>query len=120
MLHTQPQRQTDLAASDFDSLLKSCLGTTFHKEKHFFHFWMLIWCSEAQSCPVSNPAYDYTQSVYTTFTNESILHLLQAILEIEGVDTSEFSPDILACLPATPWCITSEEISKRKDLRNVR
>ena len=45
---------------------------------------------------------------------------LQAILEMEGVDTSEFSEDVLACLPPTPWQISPSEISRRKDLRSLR
>lgn len=46
--------------------------------------------------------------------------MFQAILEVEGVDTSEFEEDVLACLPPTPWHITKEEIAKRKDLRELR
>ena len=45
---------------------------------------------------------------------------LQAILEMEGVDTSEFTEEVLACLPPTPWQIKPEEIAKRKDLRSHR
>lgn len=45
---------------------------------------------------------------------------LQAILEMEGVDTSEFSEEVLACLPPTPWQISPGEIFKRKDLRSLR
>lgn len=39
---------------------------------------------------------------------------------MEGVDTSEFTEDVLACLPPTPWQIQPEEIAKRKDLRALR
>ena len=46
--------------------------------------------------------------------------MLQAILEMEGIDTSEFGPEVLACLPATPWTISPEEIAKRRDLRLSR
>lgn len=45
---------------------------------------------------------------------------LQAILEMEGVDTSEFTDEVLACLPPTPWHISPEEIGKRRDLRSLR
>ena len=46
--------------------------------------------------------------------------LMQAILEMEGVDISEFAEDVLQCLPPTPWQISPQEISKRKDLRSLR
>ena len=45
---------------------------------------------------------------------------LQAILEMEGVDTSEFSEEVFACLPPTPWQINSDEICRRRDLRSLR
>ncbi|KAM8791695.1 DIS3-like exonuclease 2 [Rhynchonycteris naso] len=42
----------------------------------------------------------------------------EGILTEYGVDFSEFSSDILECLPqGTPWTIPPEEFSKRRDLR---
>ncbi|KAF5827102.1 hypothetical protein DUNSADRAFT_1322 [Dunaliella salina] len=44
-----------------------------------------------------------------------------AILEIEGIRRGEFSPEVEACLPPTPWVgITPEDLQHRRDFRNVR
>ncbi|KAJ1942017.1 hypothetical protein EC988_006606, partial [Linderina pennispora] len=40
------------------------------------------------------------------------------ILAENGVATEEFKPDVLRCLPKTPWCIPADELSKRTDLRS--
>ncbi|XP_070609898.1 DIS3-like exonuclease 2 [Erythrolamprus reginae] len=42
----------------------------------------------------------------------------EGILAEYGVDTSDFSPDVLQCLPQNlPWVIPSEELARRRDLR---
>lgn len=45
---------------------------------------------------------------------------MQAMLQMESVRDNEFEPEVLACLPATPWTISQAEISKRRDLRDDR
>ena len=44
----------------------------------------------------------------------------QAMLEMEAVPNTEFEPAVLACLPATPWAISAEEVARRRDLRATR
>eukprot|EP00160_Parvularia_atlantis_P017685 Unigene6193_Nuclearia_a/m.19052 Unigene6193_Nuclearia_a/g.19052 ORF Unigene6193_Nuclearia_a/g.19052 Unigene6193_Nuclearia_a/m.19052 type:complete len:1438 (-) Unigene6193_Nuclearia_a:54-4367(-) len=41
------------------------------------------------------------------------------LLEHE-VDFDEFSPEVIACLPPTPWSTTPEEIARRRDVRDKR
>lgn len=41
-------------------------------------------------------------------------------MEMEAVRDEPFREDVLACLPATPWSISDEEISRRRDLRATR
>ncbi|XP_032080819.1 DIS3-like exonuclease 2 [Thamnophis elegans] len=42
----------------------------------------------------------------------------EGILAEYGVDTSDFSPDVLQCLPQNlPWAIPSDEFARRRDLR---
>ncbi|KAG2498028.1 hypothetical protein HYH03_003789 [Edaphochlamys debaryana] len=43
-----------------------------------------------------------------------------ALLEAEDVRHGEFAPEVLACLPPTPWAIGEEERAKRRDFRSVR
>lgn len=43
-----------------------------------------------------------------------------AILTDLDVDTREHPPVAMACLPATPWSISQEEIAKRRDFRKDR
>lgn len=45
---------------------------------------------------------------------------MQALLQMESVRDTEFEPEVLACLPATPWSISAAEISRRLDLRDTR
>jgi DIS3-like exonuclease 2 len=45
---------------------------------------------------------------------------MQAMLQMESVRDTEFEPEVLACLPATPWTISQAEISMRQDLRDDR
>ena len=45
---------------------------------------------------------------------------MQALLQMESVKDTEFEPEVLACLPATPWSISEAEISMRRDLRSSR
>ena len=45
---------------------------------------------------------------------------VQALLQMESVKDTEFEPEVLACLPATPWSISGAEVSMRKDLRRSR
>lgn len=44
---------------------------------------------------------------------------IASILFKNGIDTSEFSPDVLSCLPCLPWQIPPEEYKRRRDFRNV-
>eukprot|EP00200_Dunaliella_tertiolecta_P013933 CAMPEP_0202393696 /NCGR_PEP_ID=MMETSP1127-20130417/93044_1 /ASSEMBLY_ACC=CAM_ASM_000462 /TAXON_ID=3047 /ORGANISM="Dunaliella tertiolecta, Strain CCMP1320" /LENGTH=1176 /DNA_ID=CAMNT_0048996285 /DNA_START=55 /DNA_END=3585 /DNA_ORIENTATION=+ len=44
-----------------------------------------------------------------------------AILEIEGIRRDDFSSEVEACLPPTPWIgITPEDLQFRRDFRNAR
>ncbi|KAL4419743.1 hypothetical protein ABPG75_006841, partial [Micractinium tetrahymenae] len=44
-----------------------------------------------------------------------------ALLSMEQVkDDDQFSPEVLACLPPTPWTICEEELAKRRDFRQTR
>ena len=45
---------------------------------------------------------------------------MQALLQMESVKDTEFEPEVLACLPATPWSISKAEISTHRDLRSSR
>ena len=45
---------------------------------------------------------------------------VQALLQMESVRDTEFEPEVLACLPATPWSISAAEIGRRRDLRDTR
>ncbi|XP_026547784.1 DIS3-like exonuclease 2, partial [Notechis scutatus] len=41
----------------------------------------------------------------------------EGILAEYGVDTADFSPDVLQCLPQNlPWVIPSDELARRRDL----
>ncbi|KAL0391724.1 UNVERIFIED_CONTAM: Inactive exonuclease DIS3L2 [Sesamum radiatum] len=44
---------------------------------------------------------------------------LAAILFENAIDASEFSPEVLSCLPPIPWEIPQEELQSRMDLRNL-
>ncbi|KAJ3174549.1 hypothetical protein HK101_010950 [Irineochytrium annulatum] len=44
----------------------------------------------------------------------------EALLIENGIHWDEFSDEVLACLPATPWKMPQEEIRKRKDFRSTR
>ena len=44
----------------------------------------------------------------------------KAILQDCDVDESEFSEEVLACLPATPWSISTQELARRRDFRSTR
>ncbi|KAK4387312.1 DIS3-like exonuclease 2 [Sesamum angolense] len=44
---------------------------------------------------------------------------LAAILFENAIDASEFSPEVLSCLPPIPWGIPQEELQSRMDLRNL-
>lgn len=44
----------------------------------------------------------------------------QAVLSMEGIDTSDFSPEVLACLPQGDWHIVAEQVKLRQDFRNLR
>ncbi|KAL0432194.1 UNVERIFIED_CONTAM: DIS3-like exonuclease 2 [Sesamum latifolium] len=44
---------------------------------------------------------------------------LAAILFENAIDASEFSPEVLSCLPPIPWEIPQEELQSRRDLRNL-
>jgi DIS3-like exonuclease 2 len=43
-----------------------------------------------------------------------------AILEMEGIRADDFSEEVLACLPPTPWSISDEELAARRDYRGAR
>ncbi|KAG2422037.1 hypothetical protein HXX76_016317 [Chlamydomonas incerta] len=43
-----------------------------------------------------------------------------ALLEMEGIRSADFEPDVLACLPPTPWRITEQDIAARRDFRSTR
>ncbi|KAI3425159.1 hypothetical protein D9Q98_008930 [Chlorella vulgaris] len=44
-----------------------------------------------------------------------------ALLSMEQVvDDDQFSPEVLACLPPTPWSISDEEVGRRRDFRHQR
>ncbi|KAL4856961.1 DIS3-like exonuclease 2 [Chlorella vulgaris] len=44
-----------------------------------------------------------------------------ALLSMEQVvDDDQFSPEVLACLPPTPWTISDEEVGRRRDFRHQR
>ncbi|KAG2425885.1 hypothetical protein HYH02_014948 [Chlamydomonas schloesseri] len=43
-----------------------------------------------------------------------------ALLEMEGIRSGDFEPDVLACLPPTPWRITEADIASRRDFRSTR
>jgi DIS3-like exonuclease 2 len=44
-----------------------------------------------------------------------------ALLSMEQVqDDDQFTPEVLACLPPTPWSISAEELAKRRDFRQHR
>ena len=45
---------------------------------------------------------------------------MQALLQMESVKDTKFEPEVLACLPATPWSISDAEITARRDLRRSR
>ncbi|XP_057809707.1 DIS3-like exonuclease 2 [Salvia miltiorrhiza] len=44
---------------------------------------------------------------------------IAAILFENAIDASEFSSEVLSCLPRTPWEIPQEELESRRDLRNL-
>lgn len=44
---------------------------------------------------------------------------IAAILFENAIDDSEFSPEVLSCLPHIPWEIPLEELESRRDLRNL-
>ncbi|KAK6938442.1 Ribonuclease II/R [Dillenia turbinata] len=44
---------------------------------------------------------------------------IAAILFENAINSSEFSPESLSCLPHLPWEVPEEELHKRKDLRNL-
>eukprot|EP00884_Botryococcus_braunii_P005406 jgi/Botrbrau1/14867/Bobra.0298s0001.1 len=44
----------------------------------------------------------------------------RAILEQCGIVEEPFSPEVLACLPETPWSIPAQELASRLDLREKR
>ncbi|KAK4490107.1 hypothetical protein RD792_000764 [Penstemon davidsonii] len=44
---------------------------------------------------------------------------IAAILFENAIDASEFSAEVLSCLPHSPWEIPQEELQSRKDLRNL-
>ncbi|XP_012445850.1 DIS3-like exonuclease 2 isoform X1 [Gossypium raimondii] len=44
---------------------------------------------------------------------------INAILYENAIHCADFSPQVLSCLPSTPWEIPSKEIQTRRDLRDV-
>lgn len=44
---------------------------------------------------------------------------IAAILFENAIDASEFSPEVLSCLPRVPWEIPQEEFEFRRDLRDL-
>ncbi|GAB4816026.1 hypothetical protein N2152v2_003072 [Parachlorella kessleri] len=45
----------------------------------------------------------------------------KALLEAEQVkDDDQFTPEVLACLPPTPWAISEDELERRRDFRGRR
>lgn len=42
------------------------------------------------------------------------------MMHMEAVTDEPFSDAVMACLPATPWSISDEEIGRRRDLRSTR
>ncbi|XP_004290840.1 PREDICTED: DIS3-like exonuclease 2 [Fragaria vesca subsp. vesca] len=44
---------------------------------------------------------------------------IEAILCENSINSSEFSPESLSCLPPLPWEVPREEVKTRKDLRNL-
>lgn len=44
---------------------------------------------------------------------------IEAILFENAINSSEFSPESLSCLPPLPWEVPREEFKTRKDLRNL-
>ncbi|PRQ26500.1 putative exoribonuclease II [Rosa chinensis] len=44
---------------------------------------------------------------------------IEAILFENAINSSEFSPESLSCLPRLPWEVPREEFQTRKDLRNL-
>ena len=46
---------------------------------------------------------------------------VEALLTQERIyDDDEFTPEILACLPAVPWSISAADVAQRRDLRSTR
>eukprot|EP01102_Stenamoeba_stenopodia_P023108 TRINITY_DN984_c0_g1_i4.p1 TRINITY_DN984_c0_g1~~TRINITY_DN984_c0_g1_i4.p1 ORF type:complete len:1231 (+),score=388.91 TRINITY_DN984_c0_g1_i4:364-4056(+) len=45
---------------------------------------------------------------------------LQAIIKANSIDQSDFPPQVLTSLPSANWQIPSEEIGRRRDMRNDR
>jgi DIS3-like exonuclease 2 len=46
---------------------------------------------------------------------------IEALLFQERIhDDDQFTPEVLACLPAVPWSITEADIAERRDLRSLR
>mmetsp|Transcript_30979 Transcript_30979/g.79024 ORF Transcript_30979/g.79024 Transcript_30979/m.79024 type:complete len:1166 (-) Transcript_30979:319-3816(-) len=43
-----------------------------------------------------------------------------AILELQGVRSDDFEPEVLACLPKTPWNVSDQDLSGRRDFRSHR
>ncbi|KAK9807135.1 hypothetical protein WJX73_009531 [Symbiochloris irregularis] len=43
-----------------------------------------------------------------------------AVLSMEGIDTSDFSDEVVACLPQGVWQIPADEVQSRTDFRNLR
>ncbi len=41
-------------------------------------------------------------------------------MHMEAVTDESFSDAVMACLPATPWSISNDEIMRRRDLRSTR
>ncbi|PIN06988.1 Exoribonuclease II, partial [Handroanthus impetiginosus] len=44
---------------------------------------------------------------------------IAAILFENAIDASEFSSEVLSCLPRSPWDIPEDELQRRRDLRNL-
>lgn len=42
------------------------------------------------------------------------------MMHMEAVTDEPFSDAVMACLPATPWSISNDEIMRRRDLRSTR
>ncbi|KAK6939838.1 Ribonuclease II/R [Dillenia turbinata] len=71
----------------------------------------------------------YDWSVESPVPQAYVMHLfgrggeiepqIAAILFENAINSSEFSPELLSCLPHLPWEVPEEELHKRKDLRNL-